>query len=206
MIEVKNLNLFIDGNQILKKISFKTDLNLAVIGPSGSGKSSLFKAICNILDTRWNLRYEKLSLSHKPRFLFQDCVSCFFPYLKIKNQLKMIFDDLSFDSVFDELNIDKKALNLYPHELSRGMAQRIQIALNLAFNPKILVCDEITSSLDKKNTQNIEKILGDLPIQKVIIAHDVDMAARLCDDVLAIQNGKIVYFGDKKGYFDEFGG
>ncbi|HDX6249901.1 TPA: hypothetical protein RPV88_001111 [Campylobacter fetus subsp. venerealis] len=90
---------------------------------------------------------------------------------------------------------------MYPYELSRGIASRVQIALNLALDAKILLLDEVTSSLDETNTNRVIEILLRLNIQKVVITHDENLAFTLCDEVLVLEDGRMTYFGDKIGYF-----
>lgn len=200
MIDVLNLNLVANKEQILDNISFKTNRNLAVLGTSGAGKTTLFKAISGIIDEGVNLNYQKLFTSHKPNYVFQDCISCFHPYFKIGSQFNIVLPRFKSKALalFKKLGIQKDIWNFYPHQLSRGMGQRVQIALNLLFEAKILICDEITSSLDETNSQIITDILLDLDIQKVIITHDENLAKKICDDVLVLNNGLVEYFGKFK--------
>ncbi|AGZ82449.1 ATP-binding cassette domain-containing protein [Campylobacter fetus] len=203
MIEVLNLNIKAKNTQILHNISFISNSNLAILGSSGSGKSTLCKAICSILPDNLKASYTKLQTDQKPAYIFQDCISCFYPYLKIKDTFKMVLKESanSTHQIFDELHIPKKAWEMYPYELSRGIASRVQIALNLALDAKILLLDEVTSSLDETNTNSVIEILLRLNTQKVVITHDENLAFKLCDEVLVLENGYVTYFGDKIGYF-----
>ncbi|MFC3848361.1 ATP-binding cassette domain-containing protein [Helicobacter baculiformis] len=203
MVEVARLNVHTPQTQILHSISFATDAHLAILGSSGSGKSTLCKAICGILPNSLRADYAKLYTDGRASYVFQDCISCFFPYLKIKDTFKMVLKEMTEKAspIFDRLNIPSKAWNLYPYELSRGMASRIQIALNLALEAKILLLDEVTSSLDADNTHSVIELLLQLETQRVVITHDEEVAFRLCDMVLVLESGQITYFGDKMGYF-----
>ncbi|HDX6250709.1 TPA: ATP-binding cassette domain-containing protein [Campylobacter fetus subsp. venerealis] len=90
MIEVLNLNIKAKNTQILHNISFISNSNLAILGSSGSGKSTLCKAICSILPNNVKADYAKLQTDEKPAYIFQDCISCFYPYLKIKDTFKTV--------------------------------------------------------------------------------------------------------------------
>ncbi|RUT48962.1 ATP-binding cassette domain-containing protein [Campylobacter fetus] len=203
MIEVLNLNIKAKNTQILHNINFISNSNLAILGSSGSGKSTLCKAICSILPNNLKADYAKLQTDEKTAYIFQDCISCFYPYLKIKDTFKTVLKNnaSSANQIFDELHIPKQAWEMYPYELSRGIASRVQIALNLALDAKILLLDEVTSSLDETNTNRVIEILLRLNIQKVVITHDENLAFILCDEVLVLEDGRMTYFGDKIGYF-----
>ncbi|WP_104732029.1 ATP-binding cassette domain-containing protein [Helicobacter salomonis] len=203
MVRVTDLSVYTPKSQILHGVSFSTSAHLAILGSSGSGKSTLCKAICGILPPNLKVVYTELSTQGRAGYVFQDCISCFFPYLKIQDTFKMVLKAQLEKTlpIFEQLNIPSKVWNLYPYELSRGMASRVQIALNLALEAKILLLDEVTSSLDVANTNSVIELLLQLQTQRIVITHDEEVAFRLCDSVLVLENGHMTYFGDKEGYF-----
>ncbi len=203
MVKVAHLNIYTPTSQILHDISFETGANLAILGSSGSGKSTLCKALCGLLSPNLKISYSALEVQGRAGYVFQDCISCFFPYLKILDTFKMVLKDKLDKAIpiFESLNIPSKVWGHYPYELSRGMASRVQIALNLTLESQILLLDEVTSSLDRLNTQSVVQLLLELKIQKITITHDEEVAYRLCEQVLVLESGAITYFGDKKGYF-----
>ena len=90
----------------------------------------------------------------------------------------------------------KHVMNLYPHEVSGGMGQRIMIAMMLALDPKILIADEPTSALDVSVQRQVLSILDQL-VQKrgmglIFISHDLNLVAEFCDRVLIMYRGRIV--------------
>jgi oligopeptide/dipeptide ABC transporter ATP-binding protein len=93
----------------------------------------------------------------------------------------------------------------FPHELSGGMRQRIVIAIALACQPKIIFCDEPTSSLDVTTQAQIMELLArlreDLGLSLVLITHDLSLAASRVDDVIVMYQGRVVERLPSKGLF-----
>ncbi|WP_221279401.1 ATP-binding cassette domain-containing protein [Helicobacter gastrocanis] len=202
MLSVQNLGVSSPSGAILQNISFSTAKHLAILGVSGSGKSTLAKAFCGLLPSTFSVHYTHLALSAQAGYVFQDCISCFYPYLKIKDTFKMVLKEHTAKgkNLLESLNVPLKVWGAYPHELSRGMASRVQIALNLALKKEILFLDEVTSSLDKSNTQGVIDLLLSLSVQRVVITHDEEVALKLCDEVLVLKSGRGAYFGAIKEY------
>ncbi|BDQ29603.1 ABC transporter ATP-binding protein [Helicobacter ailurogastricus] len=202
MLEVQDLQVLAPSGEILKGIGFETSAHLAILGPSGSGKSTLAKAFCGLLPPTFKVHHTHLKMSGPSGYVFQDCISCFFPYLKIKDTFKMVLKErfTQTKDLLERLNVPLKVWENYPYELSRGMASRVQIALNLALNKQILFLDEVTSSLDRANTQSVVDLLLSLPVQRVVITHDEEVARALCEVVLVLESGRGVYFGKIAGY------
>ena len=87
----------------------------------------------------------------------------------------------------------------YPRQLSGGERQRVNLARALAAEPKLLVCDEITSALDTVVAQAILDLLRDLQerldVGYLFITHDISTVARVADTIAVMQNGEVVEFG-----------
>ena len=83
----------------------------------------------------------------------------------------------------------------YPHQLSGGEQQRVAIARSLISNPEILIADEPTGNLDKKNSEDVIKLLfqlkKDFGSTLILVTHDTSVA-KLCDRIVKIDNGLIV--------------
>lgn len=110
--------------------------------------------------------------------------------------------------------LDKK--DNYPSELSGGEKQRVAIARAIVTKPNLILCDEPTSSLDKKNTEKIIKLF--LRINReynttiIIVSHELDIIKTLCDRVIILEDGKIIeklkvnkdnqYIKKEKSYLD----
>src|SRR3972149_10038686 len=87
-------------------------------------------------------------------------------------------------------------VNQYPSQLSGGQKQRVAIARALANSPKILLCDEATSSLDPRSTQQIFELLKninqELGITILLITHEMDVVKSICDRVAVLHEGEII--------------
>jgi peptide/nickel transport system ATP-binding protein len=90
----------------------------------------------------------------------------------------------------------KRVFELYPHEVSGGMGQRIMIAMMLMPEPSLLIADEPTSALDVTVRMRVLAILDELAAQRhlglIFISHDLNLVASFCDRVLIMYAGRIV--------------
>lgn len=96
--------------------------------------------------------------------------------------------------------------NRNPHRLSEGEKRRVALAGVLAMQPEVLVLDEPTAGLDPRGTATIEGILADLHKRGktiVLVSHNMDLVARRCQRVVALQHGKVVFDGPKEVFFQD---
>ena len=208
---------------------------LAIVGESGSGKSVTTKAILGILPKNsiieegeilykgadltkykekdfYNLRGKEISL------IFQDPLSALNPIMKIGKQ---ITEALVLREHMSKEDAKKRALELmemvgitnpevryeqYPFQFSGGMRQRIVIAIALASNAKIMICDEPTTALDvtiqAKILDEIKSIKKSQGLSVIFITHDLGVVAQTCDQVAVIYAGNIIEYGTKEQIFD----
>ncbi|MHA1670057.1 MAG: ABC transporter ATP-binding protein [Promethearchaeota archaeon] len=158
--------------------------------------------------------------------IFQDPLNSLNPVFKVGSQISEVFllhkknellieaskyNDKSIYSVAREwskqllkdLNIYEpdKIFDQYPHELSGGMRQRIQIAMGLACSPKLLIADEPTTALDVTIQNQILKLMKDLKKKYntaiLFITHDLGIISKMCDKVAVMYSGFIVENGDR---------
>lgn len=98
-------------------------------------------------------------------------------------------------------------LNNYPHEMSGGMRQRVVGAMALAGDPKVIIADEPTTSLDAtvqlKYLQLLERIQEETGVAIIFITHDFGVVAKICDKVAVMYAGRIVESGDVRQLFNE---
>jgi oligopeptide/dipeptide ABC transporter ATP-binding protein len=101
----------------------------------------------------------------------------------------------------------EKRYDMYPHEFSMGMQQRVMIAMALGFNPSLLIADEPTTSLDPTIQAQIVILLKELIIKTntslLLVTHDLDMAAELCEYTAVMYAGQIVESGKIDDIFKE---
>ncbi|MBN3945715.1 MAG: ABC transporter ATP-binding protein [Nostoc sp. NMS7] len=104
-----------------------------------------------------------------------------------------------------KVNIPASRWNQYPHEFSGGMRQRVAIALALLLNPKLIVADEPTTSLDvtvsAQILQELTRLCGEENMGLLLISHDLAMVAEYCDRIGVMYNGKIVEMGSTETVF-----
>ncbi|MBX9975953.1 nickel import ATP-binding protein NikD [Cytobacillus firmus] len=100
-----------------------------------------------------------------------------------------------------------KLLKSYPFQLSGGMLQRVMIAIAACLHPAVIIADEPTTALDvnnqKKVLQHLEKIRSEYGSAILLISHDLGVISEMADEVVVMQNGRIVEKGDVFQLFDE---
>ena len=197
---------------------------LGIIGESGSGKTTLSKILLGLYDEKQlavtgNIIFNGinlLNLKNKEKNLLlgkeltlipQNPMTAFNPNIKIKKQ---IIDTIKINSnnkkseILKEINKflkivkleeTEKILNSYPFELSGGQLQRIMFVLCLILNSKVIIMDEITSSIDIENRKNIIfliKKLEDNNSSIIFITHDFRTLKKIADKVIIMKNGELI--------------
>ncbi|MBZ4684141.1 MAG: iron(III) transport system ATP-binding protein [Fusobacteriaceae bacterium] len=212
-IKLENINFKYDKKTILENINFSVKKGevLAILGESGSGKSTILRIISGletpqtgkiiidnhtILDKNINYPPEKRNLG----MVFQDYA--LFPHLNIEKNITFGISHFDKKKKEDILNKMLKLVKLeehrekYPHELSGGQQQRVAIARTLATNPKLLLLDEPFSNLDSNLQSSIRKeIKSIIDTQKtttIFVTHNKEDAIDIADRVVIIKDGKII--------------
>ena len=209
---------------------------VAIVGESGSGKSVSIKAIMGILAPNaviegGRIEYDGMDLTkvteddfHKIRgnrigLIFQDPLSALNPIMKIGKQItevlhltKKISSEEAKARALELMHAvgipdAERRFNQYPFQFSGGMRQRIVIAIALAGDPEILICDEPTTALDvtvqAKILELINKIKEERHLSVIFITHDLGVVANMADRVNVMYAGKIVESGTSEEIFFE---
>lgn len=181
---------------------------VAIIGPSGSGKSSLLKCINGLAEKSSG----EVILNGTTGMVFQHFN--LFPHMTcLKN---VMYAPVKVKKM-DEKEAEKDARRLlkmvglldkadeYPNNLSGGQKQRVAIARALAMHPDIMLFDEATSALDPEITGEVLEVMKDLAKNKmtmVVVTHEIGFAREVADRVVFMDHGKIVEEGSPKEIFE----
>ena len=227
-VEFKNVWFaYNDENFILKDISFclSEGESLAIVGATGSGKSTLVNALCRFYDiqkgdikfdgksirniNKYDLR-RQVALVQQDVFLFSGNIS---DNIRMGNQ-QMGQDEIeSISQAVSSHNFINSLPFKYEQELkesgigiSSGQRQLLSFARALASNPRILVLDEATSSVDPETESNIQSGIQELTHDRtsIIIAHRLSTLMH-ADKILVLKHGKILEFGLRKELLQQKG-
>ncbi len=204
MITIDNLSLCINNKKLLKNISFSANKGdiIGVVGYSGSGKTSLLKSIVNIDKKATG----KIEYSGKLGFLYQNAKNSIAPNYKIITQ---VCDGVGKLKLAKKL-LSKLGLNDYKKSyvdlISGGQQIRASLAINLHRQPNILLLDEPTANLDKKNTKLVvEELLSYTKNNNCIliwVSHDMKLMEKITNKIMHINNGIISEYTDTKRFFN----
>lgn len=208
------------------KVDFESDAkNIALLGPSGSGKSLTLKCIAGIIkpdhgyielngrvlfdsENHINLAPQK----RKVGYLFQSYA--LFPNMSVKNNiLTGLHSNKDKEEKLKILNHFVKLLNIeeildnYPHEISGGQAQRVALARILVSDPEILLLDEPFSALDaflrNKLQMELKGLLKKYNKQTILVSHDRDEAYLLSNEIVLVDAGTTIVQKDTKELFKD---
>ncbi len=225
-IEIKSLNAYYDKLHVLKDINLNVEKGeiLSLIGPSGSGKSSLLKMLVGLLTpksgevtlnnnqvnytNKTDLRKirEQIAIVFQQYNLFQNMNVlknvCIAPTKIQKRNQKEVEDQAV--SLLEKVGLKDK-LKSYPDELSGGQQQRVAIARALCLNPEILLLDEVTSALDPELVQEVLdaiRILAAEGMTMLIVSHEMSFVKEVSSRVVFMDNGSIIEINEPKIIFE----
>tara|TARA_B100000242_G_C43048050_1_gene489307 strand:+ start:1444 stop:3069 length:1626 start_codon:yes stop_codon:yes gene_type:complete len=201
---------------------------LGIVGESGSGKSITAFSILNLINSSKikksgkiffeNFRIDNLSTKELEKIrgkeisiVFQEPMSSLNPTMKCGKQIEEIVSKHSFlkgTKIKDRVNellrmvqLSKEAnlYNKYPFQLSGGQQQRLMIAIAIACDPKILIADEPTTSLDSVLKHEIIELLKRIQKQTnmsiIFVSHDLSLVSEFTDKTVVLYKGEVVEFG-----------
>ncbi|MDV8114741.1 ATP-binding cassette domain-containing protein [Paraclostridium bifermentans] len=158
---------------------------------------------------------EMTELRKDMQIIFQDPYSSLDPKMSIGKTIiegvkkhKNIQNQEAYDIAKESLELcglDKSYMDRYPHEFSGGQRQRIAIARVLALRPKFIICDEPTSALDVSIQSQILNLMLELKeklnLTYLFISHNLNVVRCFCDEIIVMNEGKIVEMGDSKSVY-----
>ncbi|MDC0975174.1 amino acid ABC transporter ATP-binding protein [Candidatus Pelagibacter sp.] len=225
-IEIKSLNAYYDKLHVLKDINLNVEKGeiVSLIGPSGSGKSSLLKMLVGLLTPKSGevslnnnpLNYtnksdlrtirEQIAIVFQQYNLFQNMNVlknvCIAPTKIQKRNQKEVEEQAV--ALLEKVGLKDK-LKSYPDELSGGQQQRVAIARALCLNPEILLLDEVTSALDPELVQEVLdsiRILASEGMTMLIVSHEMSFVKEVSSRVVFMDNGSIIEINEPKIIFD----
>ncbi len=216
MIELIELNKTFAKQNVLVDINLQVSAGqiFCILGPSGAGKSTLIRCV-NLLEKPTSGKViidgkTLSSLNEKALRLERKKIGMIFQHFNLLSS-RTVYDNIvlplellntskkeSEKTVMPLLELtgllDKK--DYYPLDLSGGQKQRVAIARALVTKPKVLLCDEATSSLDPYTTHAILKLLKDINEQMgvtmLLITHEMDVVKEICHSLAILEQGSII--------------
>mgnify|MGYP002617327895 FL=1 len=217
IVSVKNLIVTgKDGRLLVDHLSLqlKRGETLGLVGESGSGKTLTLKSLVGLLPKNLSESYEEKKINGNVAMIFQNPMSALDPLCPVFAQLievVMIRQNVSkkeaicrAKELIERLGLPKELSkkDRLPSELSGGQCQRILIAMALACNPDVLLCDEPTTALDvtvqKQTLDLILSLQKEMNFAILFVTHNLAVAAGICSHLAVMHNGKIVETGKTK--------
>jgi len=214
-------------------LSLEKGKTLGIVGESGSGKSTLGLAVIRLVPppgviTEGNVLVDGADVTQLSKqkirelrgrigFIFQDPMTSLNPLKKVGDHFiefmrtheKNVTRPEALDragKILESLGIAKERMNDYPHQFSGGMRQRVMIGLGLALNPKLLIADEPTTSLDviveAQILELLTKLKNEYNLTLILITHNIGIVAEMADMIAVMYAGRVVEIGPTDDIFE----
>jgi peptide/nickel transport system ATP-binding protein len=230
LLRVKGITASYGDSPVLHDVDFDLDSGecLAIVGESGSGKTTLARCVVGLHRTYSGdiyLETDKLSASAKSRsvgslqalqYVFQNPFSSLNPRKSVKDLIEQpVTKFFDYDQAetkrriaiaLESASLSSRFLPRFPRELSGGERQRVAIARALVVNPRVLVCDEITSALDVSVqaavVETLYRLQSEHNLALLFITHDLALVRSIAQRAIVLEHGRIVEQGDCARVFE----
>ena len=209
-LEVIKLTKIYNKREAVKNISFKINKNetIGILGPNGCGKTTTIGMILGLLKpSNGKVFINGISIEHEREELLNE-LNFISPYIELPKKLSVqqnlevygrLYDIKSLKSKIEELTEKlrlKEIINKITGELSSGQKNRVCLAKSIINNPKVLLLDEPTASLDPETGDFVRSFLENYQKENkasiLLASHNMNEVERLCSSVLMMRNGTII--------------
>ncbi|WP_425436370.1 ATP-binding cassette domain-containing protein [Leucobacter massiliensis] len=212
-VAVRELRIESDtGSALVEGLSFSVEPGgaLGIVGGSGSGKSLTLRALLGMLPRGTRVAGGELRVGGRVGMVFQDPLTALDPLSRVGVQLREAVEAAGVprgraaERVHEllrqvELPDAERMARSYPHELSGGQRQRLVIAMALAGDPAVLLCDEPTTALDVTVQRQVLRLLRRLRrehgLTLVFVSHDLAVVAEVCERIVVMRSGSMIESG-----------
>ncbi|WP_432827414.1 ABC transporter ATP-binding protein [Dactylosporangium sp. CA-092794] len=225
LLDIENVSVDYDRHRVLDGVSLavRTGEILGIIGETGSGKTTLARAVCGLAPVRGGrIRFDGTDLTALRgralrawrrtgalQYVFQDPLRALDPQhtvatvvgegLAVAGQLRPAEIAERVDAALTRVGLDPALRGRTPGQISGGQRQRVLLARALAVSPRLLLCDEPVSALDASNRNHVLRLLAGLRdtagVTVVVISHDLSSLAGIADRVAVLYGGRLVEHG-----------
>ncbi|MFD3506031.1 ATP-binding cassette domain-containing protein [Nocardia sp. NPDC058666] len=218
VLRAKGINATAHGHMVLEEVdlSLRAGAALAVVGPSGAGKTTLARVIAGLHPAetgslevcgtevrriepganRIQLVTQNPRAALNPRRTVEQTLAR--PLRRIARIPKHEIPD-HITALLTAVDLPADLTTRHPHQLSGGQRQRVALARALAANPAVLICDEITTALDSETATAImsllDRVRADRNTAVILISHDMTLVRGHCTDLLVLDRGRVVESG-----------
>jgi peptide/nickel transport system ATP-binding protein len=208
---------------------------LGLVGESGSGKSTIALALLRMIKAPGRIEGGEMLLGdteltrlssegmrqvrlNQISMIPQGAMNSLNPVVRIRQQLmdgmrahgiKLTSKeaDLRISEVLDWVDLEPSVAQMFPHELSGGMKQRVCIAIAISLRPKLIIADEPTSALDvvvqRQVMETIDRVQKELGASVILIGHDMGLMVQFVDQMVVMYAGKVAETAGMRDLFTQ---
>jgi len=223
LVEVKNIKKNYGKNEAVKGISFniKEDEILGLLGPNGSGKTTTIGMLLGLLKPTSGEIFINGQKLEGNRIEILEQINFISPYIELPKKLTVKQNLTVYGKLYKINNINERIeflseklrleelLNSITGELSSGQKNRVSLAKALINEPKVLLLDEPTASLDPEVGDFVRSFLEDYKKEKkisiLLASHNMNEVTRLCKSILMMKDGIIIDEGNPEELINKHG-